>query len=104
MGASQTVVSFQLARTDETLTAQGGLALFGEYLHGFGVDELVDCELPSPGSAAGYSPSGHVLPLVLMPAGGGRKLEDLRVLRRDEGLRALLPQLHEMPSSDATGD
>jgi len=43
------------------------------------------------------------LPLILMLAGGGRTLEDLRVLRTDNGLRALL-QLAEMPSSDATGD
>ena len=63
MGSSQTVLSFQLARTDESLTAQGGLALFGEYLHGFGVGALIDRELPSPGSAAGYGPSVHVLPL-----------------------------------------
>ena len=39
-----------------------------------------------------------------MLAGGGRTLEDLRALRDDEGLRALLLQLEEMPSSDATGD
>jgi Transposase DDE domain group 1 len=97
VGSSQMVLSFQLAGTDE--------ALFGEYLHGFGVGNLIDRELPAPGSAAGYSPSVHVLPLVLMLAGGGRTLEDLRVLRRDEGLRAvLLPQLNETPSSDATGD
>ena len=61
MGSSQTVLSFQLAGTDESLTAQGGLALFGEYLHGFGVGGLIDRELPAPGSAAGYSPSLHVL-------------------------------------------
>ena len=38
-----------------------------------------------------------------MLAGGGRTLEDLSVLRNDEGLRALV-QLGDMPSSDATGD
>ena len=38
-----------------------------------------------------------------MLAGGGRTLEDLRVLRNDKGLRALL-RLEEMPSGDATGD
>ena len=48
---------------------------------------LIDHELPRPGSAAGYKPSAHVLPLILMLAGGGRTLEDLRVLRNDEGLR-----------------
>jgi hypothetical protein len=103
MGSSQTVLPFNLAGTDESLTAQGGLALFGEFLHGFGVSCLMDHELPAPGSTAGYSPSVHALPLVLMLAGGGRTLEDLRVLRSDEGLRHLL-QLKEMPSSDATGD
>ena len=103
MGPSQTVLPFKLAATDESLTAHGGLALFGEFLHAFGLCGLIDHELPAPGSAAGYSPSAHVLPLVLMLAGGGRTLEDLRVLRHDEGLRCLL-QLKEMPSSDATGD
>ena len=103
MGSSQTVLPFKLAATDESLTAHGGLALFGEFLRAFGLGELIDHELPAPGSAAGYRPSAHVLPLVLMLSGGGRTLEDLRVLRRDEGLRHLL-QLKEMPSSDATGD
>jgi hypothetical protein len=68
-----------------------------------GVCGLIDHELPGPGSAARYSPSVHVLPLVLMLAGGGRTLEDLRVLRGDEELRSLLG-LNEMASSDATGD
>lgn len=67
------------------------------------VGPLIDHELPAPGSAAGYAPSVHVLPLILMLAGGGRTLEDLRVLRKGAGLRTLL-QLEEMPSSDATGD
>ena len=39
-----------------------------------------------------------------MLSGGGRTLEDLRVLWRDERLRALLPQLNEMPSSDAADE
>jgi len=38
-----------------------------------------------------------------MLAGGGRTLEDLRVLRHDDGLRLVL-DLDEMPSSDASGD
>ena len=103
MAALQTVLPFKLAATDESLTAHGGLALVGEYLRAMGVAGLIDHELPHPGSAAGYKPSAHVLPLILMLAGGGRTLEDLRVLRNDEGLRALV-QLGDMPSSDATGD
>ena len=90
MGSLQTVLPFKLAATDESLTAHSGLALIGEYLRAMGVRELIDHELPRPGSAAGYEPSAHVLPLILMLAGGGRTLEDLRVLRNDEGLRCLL--------------
>jgi len=103
MGSSQTVLPFKLAASDESLTAHGGLALFDEYLRAMSIRGLIDHELPSPGSAAGYDPSAHILPLILMLAGGGRTLEDLRVLRHDEGLRLLL-RLHEMPSSDVTGD
>jgi hypothetical protein len=103
MGSLQTVLPFKLAATDESLTAHGGLALFGEYLRAMNVCSLIDHELPRPGSAPGYRPSAHVLPLILMLAGGGRTLEDLRVLRNDEGLRVLL-RLTEMPSSDAAGD
>jgi hypothetical protein len=102
MGASQTMLPFKLAATDESLTAQSGLALFGEYLRAMDVCGLIDRELPGPDSVAG-SPSVHVLPLVLMLAGGGRTLGDLRALRGDDGLRSLL-HLNEMPSSDATGD
>jgi hypothetical protein len=80
MGASQTVLPFKLAATDESLTAQSGLALFGEYLQAMGVCGLIDHELPRPGSAAGYSPSVHVLPLVLMLGLRGRTLEDLALI------------------------
>ncbi len=77
MGSLQTVLPFKLAATDESLTAHGGLALFGEYLRAMGVGGLLDRELPRPGSAAGYDPSAHALPLISMLAGGGRTLEDL---------------------------
>ena len=62
MGASQTVLPFKLAASGESLTAQSGLALVGEYLRAMGVCGLIDHELPGPGSAVGYSPSVHVLP------------------------------------------
>lgn len=99
----QTVLPFKLAMTNDTLTAHAGLALFGEYCHAHQLTQLFDCELPRPGSGAGYQPSQFILPLLLLLHGGGRTLEDLRELRRDAGLRELL-QLAEMPSADATGD
>ncbi len=101
--ATQTVLPFKLAATDESLTAQAGLALFGEYYAAMGIGYLVDHELPKPGSAAGYDPSAFAAPLILMLHGGGRTLEDLREVRSETGLRTVL-RLAEMPSSDATGD
>jgi hypothetical protein len=69
MAALQTVLPFKLAATEESLTAHSGLALIGEYLRAMGVRELIDHELPRPGSAARYEPSAHILPVILMLAG-----------------------------------
>ncbi len=100
---SQTVLPFKLDSTPDTLTAQAGLVLFGEYLHAMGLPESFDRELPGPLNSVGYKPSAYGMSLVLMLQGGGRSLEDLRMLRGDEGLRTLL-NLTALPSSDATGD
>jgi hypothetical protein len=54
MGSSQTVLPFKLAASNESLTAHGGLALFGEYLRAMSICGLINLELPGPGSAAGY--------------------------------------------------
>ena len=71
MRSSQTVLPFKLAASDESLTAHAGLVLFGEYLRAMGIAGLINHELPGAGSAAGYDPSAHVSPIVLMLAGGG---------------------------------
>ncbi len=99
----QTLLSFKLEETSDELTSHAGLVLFGEYLAGLGFSGLLDSHLPGPGSAAGYPPSAHVLPLVLMLCGGGRSLEDMRTLRSDRGLQRLL-SMDVIPSSDAIGD
>lgn len=99
----QTVLPFKLEMTKEKITASAGLALLGEFCEGIGLGKLLDKELPKPGSAVGYTPSAHVMPLILMLNGGGQSLEDLREIRNDAALRELLG-LDEMPSSDAVGD
>jgi len=99
----QTVLPFKLEATQDLITAHAGLALLGEFCVGLGVLQSLDKALPGPGSGKGFRPSEQVFPLLLMLNGGGRSLEDLREIREDAGLRALLP-LKKMPSSDATGD
>jgi len=99
----QTVLKFKLASTDEHLTFHAGLALFGEFAIGAGIRKYLDKYLPKPGSGKGYKASEHVYPLLLMLAGGGRSLEDLRQIREDRGLREVL-RIKRIPSSDALGD
>ncbi len=99
----QTVLPFKLENTNDLITPHAGLALLGEFAVGLGLPKMVDHELPSPGSGAGYRASEHVFPLILMLNGGGRSLEDLRQLRDDRGLREVLG-MRRFPSSDAIGD
>ena len=98
-----TVWPFKLERTDETLTAHGGLALLAEFNHGLGVCGLTDRYLPGPGSNRGYAPSVCVDRLILMLQAGGRSLEDLRELRREAGLMRLLDRA-ALSDPDTLGD
>jgi hypothetical protein len=99
----QTVMPFKLEQTNDLITAHAGLVLLGEFAVGLGLLKVLDKELPSPGSGAGYRASEQVFPLILMLNGGGRSLEDLREIRDDVGLREILA-LDRFPSSDASGD
>lgn len=99
----QTVFGFKIEKTDEELTAHGGLALLAEYNHGIGLRELSDRHLPGPGSNRGYATSAFVDSLVLLLQAGGRRLEDLRELRRESPLLKLVER-EEIPDSDTVGD
>src|SRR5271169_2639583 len=100
---TQTVLPFKLGITEEKLTAHAGLAIFGEFVHATGILTEVNKALMGPGSGAGYMASQYVEPLMLMLQGGGRTLEDLRVIRNDAALCELMGMI-EIPSSDAVGD
>ncbi len=100
---ARTVLPFKLAATEEPMTAQSGLVLHGEFIQGVGVHRWLEQEMPKPGSKRGYGAVQHVLPFVLMLTGGGRALEDLRMIHRDQCLRSLL-HLDHLPSADAVGD
>lgn len=100
---TQSVLPFKLEITEEKITSHAGLAVFGEFVHATGILKEVDKELKGPGSGAGYKPSQYVEPLMLMLHGGGRSLEDIRIIRNDSALCELLG-IEEVPSSDASGD
>ena len=65
--------------------------------------EVIDRELPPPGSGRGYRPSRFIIPLMLMLHGGGKKLDDLRELKGEASLRELLG-LGKLPASCTVGD
>ena len=55
---AQTVLPFKLEATEELLTANAGLALFGEFMRGLGLSRWLAQEMPKPGSCLLYtSPS-----------------------------------------------
>ena len=99
----QTIFSFKIETTKERLTAHGGLALMAEFNHGIGLRELTDRYVPFPGSNRGFDPSVIVDSLVLMLQGGGRRLEDLRELKQEQGLMRLIGR-DEIPEPDTVGD
>jgi len=99
----QTVLAFKMERTEEELTAHGGLALLAEYNHGMGLRQLVDQHLPGPGSNRGYAPSTFVESLILLLQAGGQSLEDLRELEQEAALMQLLGR-EEIPDPDTVGD
>jgi len=99
----QTIFSFKIETTTERLTAHGGLALMAEFNHGMGLRELTDRYLPFPGSNRGFDASVMVDSLVLLLQGGGRRLEDLRELKQEQGLMRLIGR-DEIPEPDTVGD
>lgn len=99
----QTILGFKLEKTEEALTAHGGLALLAEFNHGLGLKGLVDRYLPGPGSNRGYAPSVYVDALVLMLQAGGRHLTDMRELERESALMKLIGR-DQIPDPDSCGD
>lgn len=99
----QGILPFRIEQSNEPLVARGGLILPYEMAKAMKLPEVIDRELPGPGSGHGYRPSKFVIPLVLMLHGGGKKLEDLREIKGEVSLRALLG-MKEMPASTTIGD
>ena len=99
----ENVLPFKLEMTNEKLTPHAGLVLAHEFHLGLGLHRLLDEMLPGPGSNRGYRPSEVVLPVVLMLHGGGRDLDDLRVITKDRAL-CEVAELTKVPAPTTVGD
>jgi len=97
------ILLFKIVATDEPLIARGGLILPYEFARAIKLPQVIDKELPPPGSGRGYKPSQFVMPLVLMLHGGGRKLGELREIKGEVSLRELL-EMEGLPASCTVGD
>jgi len=100
---TQAVFNFNIERTEKNITANAGLSFLARYIHGLGINQLADKYLPLPGNAKGYKPSEYVDTFILLLCGGGRSLEDNRMLKQDRPLQKILGS-RAVPSSDAMGD
>jgi len=100
---SSPLLPFKLASTDEKITPNAGLGLFGEFLYSQGISTLLDANITGFKSNHSYRPSEFVVPIFLMLHGGGRYLEDIREIARDDALLKLLG-INGVPSSSAIGD
>ena len=83
---SSPLLPFKLAATDEKITANAGLGLFGEFLHSQRFSQLIVENVRGFNSNHSYKPSEYVVPLLLMLHGCGRYIEDVREISGDEAL------------------
>jgi hypothetical protein len=92
---AQMVLPFKVEAMDESLTANAGLVLFVESVHGLGFKRWLQQEMPKPGSGHGYEATAYVTQLVLMHNGGGWSLEDMRTFKSGSALSTLLSHPHD---------
>ena len=81
------------------MTSQAGLPLVAELLEALGVQELAERELSIGQRRRGWSAYEKLEWLVLMIVAGGERIEDIRILARDQGLSRLLGRPTPSPDS-----
>ncbi len=88
--------------TGEEVTAHAGLPLVVEAARAVRLEEEVEAQLTVAKRARGFSETEKLEALLLLVAGGGDRIEDIRILAEDKGLVRLLDR--ELPSPDALLD
>ena len=88
--------------TGEAVTAHAGLPLVVEAMRAVRLEEVVEAQLTVAKRQRGFSATEKLEALVLLVAGGGARMEDMRILAEDKGLLRLLDR--ELPSPDALLD
>jgi len=98
----QNLCSLKVEKSNLSLTSFAGLPLLTELAHHCGVVRRLDA-IPGLWRRSGtYKTSDYLMPLALSLIGGGETLDDVRLLRSDEGLARL--SLPDIPAANSIGD
>ena len=92
--------TYKLGVTDEAVTSFAGLPLFLQMGLSLGLKKELD-GLQLKERERGYTPSQMIFSLMGLIQSGGTTLDELDVLRGDEGINALLK---EIPAPNTAGD
>jgi hypothetical protein len=92
--------TFKLGTTEEAVTSFAGLPLFLQMGLSLGLQERLD-RLRVKERERGYRPSQMIFSLMGLLQSGGTTLDELNILRDDEGMKALL---EEIPAPNTAGD
>jgi hypothetical protein len=95
----QARIGIKVEETDAAVTGLGGVPALVNLAHEMGLFQDVDMLLPAKERDRGYSPSASVFDLMLIPFTGGECIDDLAVLRADQGLERLLHRQVMAPST-----
>jgi hypothetical protein len=95
----QARIRVQVEETDAAVTGLGGVPALVNLAHEMGLFKDVDALLPPKERDRGYSPSASTFDLMLIPWAGGACIDDLAVLRADQGLERLLHRPVMAPST-----
>lgn len=96
------IVPYKLARTNDKLTSRAGLLTIAELMTRLQLSARIDQHFPQPNSNRGFKPSAYVQTLLLMLHEGSVHLDDVRHLRDDDALRAVL-NLKTIPQPSSLG-
>lgn len=95
----QRALSLKLGETDAAVTQFPGAALFANLADRLGLLRELDTLLPPKARDRGYAPSASVFDLMCIPLSGAERIDDLEVLRRDQGLERMLGRKMMAPST-----
>ena len=96
----QSILNFKIETTNEKLTPRTGVAIFGEYTKGLGLEKIINEAMPTSNHHNAYNPFEFIYPLILMLHSGVRVLDDIKEIRMDEALKTIL-KIDNIPTAGA---